>query len=220
MTAAQEALVAVSAALAAGDADALEAALRRALAVAEPLAVEETLLQSYLFLGYPSALRGLGVWRRVSGLPAPAAAAGAAEQAERPERPERAKRGAWAEWAERGAATCRRVYSGQYDRLRDNIRALHPDMEEWMVVEGYGKVLGRPGLELATRELCIVALLAHQDAGPQLYSHLRGALHAGAPVAAVEATIELLRPALPAARRETLMQQWLAVRQRRDTVEN
>ncbi len=47
--------------------------------------------------------------------------------------------------------------------------------------KGYGKVLGRPGLDLATRELCIVALLAVLRTPRQLYSHLRGALNAGAP---------------------------------------
>lgn len=75
---------------------------------------------------------------------------------------------------------CQVVYGGQYGRLRENVRALHPDMERWMVVEGYGKVLGRPGLDLATRELCIVALLAVLGAPRQLYAHLRGALNAGA----------------------------------------
>lgn len=58
-----------------------------------------------------------------------------------------------------------------------------------MVNEGYGKVLGRPGLPLVTRELCIAALLAALDAPRQLYSHLRGALNAGAPREAVEATL-------------------------------
>jgi len=60
-----------------------------------------------------------------------------------------------------------------------------------MVVEGYGKVLGRPGLDLATRELCIAGLLAVLQAPPQLYSHLRGALNAGASRDDVEEALEL-----------------------------
>jgi 4-carboxymuconolactone decarboxylase len=201
VTDAQRALVRLSAALAAGEREALAAALQHAANVCDPVQVEEALLQSYLFLGYPAALRALGEWRRLSGNRAPEAADDVAL------------------WEERGAATCQRVYGGQYERLRDNIRALHPDMERWMLVEGYGKVLGRPGLDLATRELCIVALLAHQDAAPQLYSHLRGALNAGAGDATVEATVALMAPALPDARRDTLMQQWAAVQQRRGPVE-
>ena len=60
-----------------------------------------------------------------------------------------------------------------------------------MVVEGYGKVLGRPGLELATRELCIAALLAVLRAPRQLYSHLRGALSAGAPPQEIEEALNM-----------------------------
>ena len=62
-----------------------------------------------------------------------------------------------------------------------------------MVAEGYGKVLGRPGLDLVDRELCIVAMLAVQDSPRQLYSHLRGALNAGATEEDVEGVLEEAR---------------------------
>jgi len=80
---------------------------------------------------------------------------------------------------------CGRVYSGQYEKLRETVRTLHSDLEQWMVVEGYGKVLGRPGLSLRIRELCIVASLSVVGAPKQLYSHLRGAVNVGAEVADV-----------------------------------
>jgi 4-carboxymuconolactone decarboxylase len=191
------ALIQLSAALATGDVAALERALFEADAVANSGAVEETLLQSYLFLGYPAALRGLGVWRRVSGRPAPAPSSDTAE------------------WQRRGEATCATVYGGQYERLRENIARLHPDVEQWMLVEGYGKVLGRPGLDLPTRELCIVALLAPQEAAPQLYSHLRGALNAGATETDVESAVRLVTPMLPPDRAAALMNQWASVKNRR-----
>lgn len=168
-----EALVAASAALASRDPGALARFLERADAVAEAAEVEEAILQSYLFLGYPVALNAFALWREVSGRPAPPPAADAHA------------------WEARGRDVCRTVYGGQYEGLRENIRRLHPDMERWMVVEGYGKVLGRPGLALDVRELCIVALLAVLDAPRQLYSHLRGALNAGASEAAVEGALEL-----------------------------
>jgi 4-carboxymuconolactone decarboxylase len=202
MTDAARALVQVSAALAAGSAGRLEDALRAAAATTDPGSIEEVLLQSYLFLGYPAALRGLAVWRRV----APAA--------------EPVSRRDEEEWEARGRATCERVYGGQYERLRANIAALHPDMERWMIVEGYGKVIGRPGLELATRELCIIALLAPQDAAPQLYSHMRGALNAGASSADVEETLGLLAAALSAERRNAAERQWTAVMDRRNRQES
>lgn len=191
------ALVAVSAALAGGDRDRLDAALQDASRLAEPLEVEEALLQAYLFLGYPAALRGLAAWRRVSGRAAPA-----------PRRDE-------AEWEARGASTCATVYGGQYERLRGNVARLHADVERWMIMEGYGKVLGRPGLELKRRELCIIALLAPQDAAPQLYSHLRGALNAGATEQEVSAAVDLILPWLAAERAAVLLEQWAAVRERR-----
>jgi 4-carboxymuconolactone decarboxylase len=197
VTDAARALVRVSAALALGDAALLQRELRAAAAAAAPLAVEEALLQSYLFLGYPAALRGLALWREVSGVAAPSE-----------------PRQDQAEWAGRGAATCERVYGGQYGRLRDNIAALHPDMERWMIVEGYGKVLSRPGLDLRVRELCVVALLAPQDAAPQLYSHLRGALNAGAPAGEVDETVRLLQTMLEPRRAAQLAGQWAAVHAR------
>ena len=58
-----------------------------------------------------------------------------------------------------------------------------------MIVEGYGKVLGRPQLDLARRELCVVAACAIARQDRQLHSHLHGALHAGASPAQVDAAL-------------------------------
>ncbi|MBR9988789.1 MAG: carboxymuconolactone decarboxylase family protein [Gemmatimonadetes bacterium] len=192
------ALIDISAALAGGSAGRLDSALRAAIDVAPPESVEEALLQSYLFLGYPAALRGLAAWRRISGLPALG----------KPAKD-------FKEWERRGTEICSHVYGGQYEKLRANIAALHPDMERWMVIEGYGKVLGRPGLDLVTRELCIVAVLAPQEAGPQLYSHLRGALNAGADENEVDEAVRRLLGSLPPERARMLSEQWNAVRARR-----
>ncbi len=59
-----------------------------------------------------------------------------------------------------------------------------------MIQEGYGKVLSRPALDLVTRELCVVAALAVTSWEPQLHSHMRGALNAGASPPEVEAALE------------------------------
>jgi len=162
-------LVRISAALASRDPEALTGALQEGARMGEPREVEEVILQSYLFLGYPTALNAFGSWREISG-----------------KEPGEGVPDDWAAWSDRGEEVCRTVYAGQYDGLRRNVRALHPDMERWMVVEGYGKVLGRPGLDLSTRELCIAALLAVLQAPRQLHSHLRGALNAGAAPREVE----------------------------------
>ena len=134
----------------------------------DPVWVEEVILQSYLFAGLPRTLNAMREWRRLSGRAAPAEDEGA--DAER----------RVAEWRARGEETCAAVYADMYDRLRVNIAALHPALDAWMVVEGYGKVLGRPQLDLMRRELCIVAMCAVAKQDRQLQSHLHGALNVGA----------------------------------------
>lgn len=198
MDEAVRALVRVSAAVGPFGAADLREALREAAELADPARVEEVLLQSYLFAGYPAALNAIKVWRDVY-------------DGERPEpTPDRPK-----QWKTRGEEVCRRVYGGQYDRLRENVAALHPDMERWMVVEGYGKVLGRSGLPLEVRELCIVALLVGLNAEPQLFSHLRGALNAGASPEDVEAALREAGRVVPAERRSAALDVWKRVRERR-----
>lgn len=150
-----------------------EASRRVAAGEARREAVEEALLQAHLFVGYPATLGALKRWREL-GHPAPPGRA--AEPDER---------------RERGERLCRAVYGKNYDKLRRNVRRLHPDMDRWMVEEGYGRVLGRPGLGLVVRELCVVALLARTGHGPQLHSHLRGALSVGASPRQVEAALRI-----------------------------
>ena len=169
------ALLRLAAALGTRDAVVVRRALEGARdMVAAAAAVEEVILQSHLFVGFPDALSALGMWREVSGLPAPPASG---------EDP--------AGWEARGERVCEAVYGANYRKLRENVRALHPDFEEWMVAGGYGRVIGRPGLDLATRELCIATLLAVWNVPRQLHSHLRGALNAGATVAEVNQAVEV-----------------------------
>lgn len=172
MTDGDRALIRISGALASGDEVAVVDALSHALEVGEDSEVEEVLLQSYLFLGFPVSLSGMEAWRHLTGRD--------------PSEPTALD---YPVWEERGREACGAVYSDQYERLREGVRALHPDLDQWMVVEGYGKVLGRPGLALVMRELCIVATLAVTGASKQLYSHLRGALNVGALPADVETAL-------------------------------
>ncbi|MDP2496986.1 MAG: carboxymuconolactone decarboxylase family protein [Candidatus Palauibacterales bacterium] len=172
------ALAELSAGLAAGDDGELETLLRSAAEEAGPVAVEEAILQSHLFLGFPAALRGMRVWRRLREDAGEEGAVGFDAAAP-------------SEWEARGEEVCRRVYGSAYRGLRRNVGRLHPDLDAWMIRDGYGKVLGREGLDLAARELCIVATLA-ADGSPRqpLHSHLRGALRAGAEPADVEEALE------------------------------
>lgn len=180
------ALVRVAAAHASRDEEALRRSLIAARAAAGPAAVEEVLLQAYLFLGFPAAIWAFGVWRAVGGT-------AAGEGSMSPGEPSSVALGSLApaeEWERVGEEVCRRVYAENYEKLRRNVRALHGDLDRWMIQEGYGKVLSRPALDLVTRELCVVAALAVTSWEPQLHSHMRGALNAGALPPEVEAALE------------------------------
>ncbi|MEX2110677.1 MAG: carboxymuconolactone decarboxylase family protein [Gemmatimonadaceae bacterium] len=143
-------------------------------------AVDEIILQSYLFAGFPRALNAARTWRSVSGTTAPKTdpESDAADLET---------------WRERGLATCEIVYGESYERLRRNIRGLHPALDEWMIVDGYGKVLSRPGVDLRTRELCVVAACAVAGQQRQLHSHLGGAMNAGASFEEVAAVLEAVK---------------------------
>jgi len=178
-------LVTLAAAIAMGDEPAIERAVGASLkAGVESGWVDELLLQSILICGWPRALTGARVCRQAGVHPDPAG-----EDATNYAR--------HAEWKARGIATCRKVYGETYEALRRNIHALHPAIDAAMIVEGYGRILGRPGLDLARRELCTIAQIAVQSARRQLRSHLKGALNAGASVNVVGQVLELVRPMLP-----------------------
>jgi 4-carboxymuconolactone decarboxylase len=173
------ALVRFSARIAAGTESEIRAGCDDVLAAKTPvLWVEEAILQAYLFAGFPRALNATREWRRVSGIAAPSPDEMPAPDLDR--------------WREAGEATCATVYGKFYEKLRHNIVALHPALDEWMIVEGYGKILSRPGLELELRELCIIAACAASAQDRQLHSHLHGALNAGARPAELRATLDAL----------------------------
>ncbi|MBC7842699.1 MAG: carboxymuconolactone decarboxylase family protein [Gemmatimonadaceae bacterium] len=144
--------------------------------------VEEVILQSYLFAGFPRTLNAAREWRRISGSSAPPNDPDADATAP----------GMAAQWRERGAVTCAAVYGDMYEKLRVNIEKLHPALEHWMITDGYGKVLSRPGLDLIRRELCVVAICALAEQDRQLHSHFHGALNVGATPDQVSATLDAL----------------------------
>jgi 4-carboxymuconolactone decarboxylase len=191
------ALVRVSGTVPGGDPAEQRRALERAEEMASPGEVEEVLVQSYLFVGFPLALSAMATWRDLEGGGPP-----------EPLLDDPTARGA------RGEGVCRRVYGEQYTRLRRNIGRLHPDLDRWMVEEGYGKVISRPGLGLRERELCIVALLAVLGVEVQLYSHLRGALRVGASTGEVQAVLDQVADLIPADRRDAVGETWEEVRRR------
>jgi 4-carboxymuconolactone decarboxylase len=143
-------------------------AARRSLAAARRagigrVAAEETALMLMLHAGYPAALEGARVlleeWPGVA---------------------RRRDRGGPPDWMRRGERLCARVYGSAYAKLRASVARLHPDLATWMIEQGYGRVLTRPGLSGAARELVAVTVLAAGGWERQLVSHLLGAARLGA----------------------------------------
>jgi 4-carboxymuconolactone decarboxylase len=157
----------------------MRATMSDAIDEVDQSAVEEIILQSYLFAGFPRALNAARAWRSASGRPAP------------PEDVEASVEDLEV-WRDRGEETCEIVYGDMYEKLRQNIRELHPALDEWMIVDGYGKVLSRPGVDLRTRELCVVAACAVSGQQRQLHSHFHGALNAGASAGDLAAVLDAL----------------------------
>lgn len=188
-------LVQLSAAVTADGEREVRAALAHAAITLPPVWVEELLLQTYLFAGFPRALNAMREWRRVHpeiASTAPASGESAARAA--------------------GEATCAVVYGNMYDRLRANVRALHPLLDERMIVSGYGTMLSRPGLDLARRELCIVAACAAGAQDRQLHSHLHGALNAGASPSVIDQTVDTVAAGLPPRRAASVRMLWARVK--------
>src|SRR5262249_13788884 len=151
---ARSALLEFAAAIAANREREARRALARARAAGIPRrAAEETALMLVLHAGYPAALEAV---------PAPAG-----------QWPRRARRreGGPALWRARGERLCRRVYGSVYARLMASVRRMHPDLAAWMVEQGYGRVMSRPGLAERDRELTAVAVLAATGWERQLVSH-------------------------------------------------
>ena len=137
--------------------------------------IYEALLQTYLFAGYPSALLSLQT----------ASEYFKADKAltENPN---------MEQFIARGERNCRKIYGDKYDKLIGNISSFSPELSEWLVTEGYGKVLGRKGLSLREREVCSIAVLASLKFESQLYSHINGGHRTGLHWKEIEAIIDSL----------------------------
>lgn len=173
------ALVRLAAAIAGAD----EATTRRVIdetaGAVKPTLVDEVILQSYLFAGFPRTLNAARMWRAASGVRAPLT-------------DESASARDIDEWEKSGEETCAIVYGASYELLRRNMRELHPALDAWMITDGYGKVLSRPGLDLKRRELCVVAACAAAGQQRQLHSHLHGAINSGATPEEISETLAAL----------------------------
>jgi len=136
----------------------------------------EALLQNYLFAGYPSAIISLKILKQHT----------------------RYTEKIFSDdmnlyhFRKRGEKNCKAIYGNKYEKLIANVNSFSPELAEWLVLEGYGKVLGREGLSHKERELCIVSVLTALKFEDQLYSHINGALRVGSKDVEIENVIENL----------------------------
>jgi 4-carboxymuconolactone decarboxylase len=199
------ALVHAAVSVATGDTAVLrERFIRARVAQVPPRWVDELLLQSLLNVGYALGIQAFGIWREVS----PAPSAGLAEMGEP------VVHEGWRKWAERGAVVCREVYGRTYHKLLLNLRALHPALEALVVVDAYGKLMGRDGLDLKRRELCTIAEIAVLDTPRQLHAHLRGALNAEATTEEVDDVLALVEGDIDVEQAKRTWEMWADVRRR------
>lgn len=128
----------------------------------EPDKIYESLLQLSLFNGFPSTIESLKLFKENF-----------------PEYTPSNEQYNVNLFEKRGIINCEMVYGANFTKLQQNITKLSPDLSEWMIIEGYGKVMGRPGLSMQEREILNVAMLCTNYAGEQLHSHIKGALNTG-----------------------------------------
>ena len=136
----------------------------------------EALLQNYLFAGYPSAIISLKILNKHVRFNAKTSNDDMNLY----------------HFKTRGEKNCKAIYGKKFDKLITNVNSFSPELSEWLVLEGYGKVLGREGLSLKERELCIVSVLTALKFEDQLYSHINGAFRVGANEKDIDAVIENL----------------------------
>lgn len=140
--------------------------------------IDEIILQTHLFLGFPAMIEASRVFARVRDRRRntdclPSAYTGADCRA----------------WHRDGLKKIRRIYGPAFDRLVRYINSFSPQILTWMINDGYGQVLSRPGAPFQLREICVVAMLTVTSYENQLRAHIRGTLNSGVEAALVERAI-------------------------------
>lgn len=139
----------------------------------EPELMREAILQTHLFAGYPRCLNALAAFKDAC------KKAGNPLSGEIKLRDEPLEGDDPALFRKRGRELFDLIYKDKAEQIDRFARSNSPDLADWAIVEGYGRVLSRPLLEPRQRSLCIVAALIPLDVAPQLKGHVQGALNTG-----------------------------------------
>jgi len=153
-----------------GDFENLEKILKIVIETQDDLTkAYEILLQGYLFCGYPIAIESFFcLGNAIKNKPD----LNIREFAHKPLDAED-------ELLRRGDECARLVHRGKWDLINNKISDFCPDLGYLMIVEGYGHIISRDGLDIKDRELTNVSSLTALGALRQLNSHIRGARNVG-----------------------------------------
>ena len=81
---------------------------------------------------------------------------------------------------ERGLAKLKEIDGNAGERVLESLDGIAPDFARYQIEFPFGDIYSRPGLDLKSREIAVVAALtAMGTAGPQLRVHIGAALHVG-----------------------------------------
>ena len=81
---------------------------------------------------------------------------------------------------ERGLEKLREIDGEAGDRVLESLDGIAPDFARYLIEFPFGDIYSRPGLDLKSREIAVVAALtALGHAAPQLKVHIQGALNVG-----------------------------------------
>ncbi|MBK8983284.1 MAG: carboxymuconolactone decarboxylase family protein [Ignavibacteria bacterium] len=128
----------------------------------EPGKIYEAILQSHLFCGFPAAIESLKIFSNHFTYFMP-----------------KIQNYDTGLFKVLGNHNCKLIYKNNFKKLLSNITKLSPDLKNWMITDGYGKVMGRKGLNLLEREFINISVLCTRYYENQLHSHLRGCLNLG-----------------------------------------
>lgn len=81
---------------------------------------------------------------------------------------------------QRGLARLREIDGEAGERVVESLRDIAPDFARYLIEFPFGDIYSRPGLDLRSREIAVVAALtAMGNAAPQLKVHIQAALNVG-----------------------------------------
>lgn len=148
-----------------------ESALNAALEHCQAQEVEEAILQSIPYSGFPAAVEALGWLRRKHPVTNSRTAS-----------------------SSRLEGFFDQIYGEAADKVRSSLDQRHPALAEWIEQFAYRTVMESSSLEASQIEALAVASLIGQGRMKPLHSHLRGALRTGLKVTDLEKLLESLEP--------------------------